>query len=393
MLLIGSVTCCYNQKIIQTHTGFLYYLLKVLLIKIFDDMSTKIQMLKADIGDAFIIEVAEGERTFTMVVDGGPRASLPTVKKAFESLEHVDLMVLTHYDSDHIKGILEYLTTRPDQVSKIDKFWLNCPHIPVRLGTKASAGEMKQLRDFFESIDSEENPIDWRDNVVQGFTYDSPNGLVHLEVITPTEDAKRLNEAFYDKELGRRKASCQIAKRVQEDFDTELKVLAESDPRGKYQVVNNSSISFLMTINTEDKQHILMLGDVMSDDVYTYLSKTYSKDEKLELDALKVPHHGSRFNLTSQLLEIIDCSKYLISTAGGAEVADDKTPLYNHPDRVTIAKILLHEGRDLSKKISLYFNYALDSMQERGALVLHKEEIEDENLNFEVIEEAPEIWI
>lgn len=356
-------------------------------------MPTKIQMLKADIGDAFIVEIVEGERTFTMVVDGGPKASLLTVKRAFESLEHIDLMVLTHYDSDHIKGILEYLTTRPEQVARIDKFWLNCPHIPVRLGTKASASEMKQLRNFFESIDSEDSPIDWRDNVVQGVIYDSPNGLVHLDVITPTEDAKRLNEAYYDKELGKRKASCQIAKRVQEDFNTELKVLADSDPRGNYQVVNNSSISFLMTINTDEKHRILMLGDVMSDDVYNYLSKDYNKDKKLVLDALKVPHHGSRFNLTSQLLEIIDCSKYLISTAGGIEVADDKTPTYNHPDRTTIAKILLHEGRDKYKKISLYFNYTLDSMCERGALVLHKEEIEDENLNFEVIEEASEIWI
>lgn len=206
-------------------------------------MSTNIRMLKADIGDAFIIEVADAEKSFTMVVDGGPRASMPIVKTALESLEHIDIMVLTHYDSDHIKGILEYLTTRPEQVSKIDKFGLNCPHIPVRLSTKASAGEMKQLRDFFESIDSLENPIDWRDNVVQGFTYDSPNGLVHFEVITPTEDAKRLNEVFYDKELGKRKASCQIAKRVQEDFDTELQVLANSDSKGTYQVVNNSSIS------------------------------------------------------------------------------------------------------------------------------------------------------
>lgn len=33
-------------------------------------------MLKADIGDAFIIEVKEGEGSFTMVVDGGPRKSM-----------------------------------------------------------------------------------------------------------------------------------------------------------------------------------------------------------------------------------------------------------------------------------------------------------------------------
>lgn len=73
-------------------------------------MPTTIHMLKADIGDAFIIDVKEGEESFTMVVDGGPRRSMRTVVPAIEALERIDMMVLTHYDSDHIGGILEYLT-------------------------------------------------------------------------------------------------------------------------------------------------------------------------------------------------------------------------------------------------------------------------------------------
>lgn len=44
-------------------------------------------MLKADIGDAFIIEVKEGEESFTMVVDGGPKATQRTVVEEIAQLE------------------------------------------------------------------------------------------------------------------------------------------------------------------------------------------------------------------------------------------------------------------------------------------------------------------
>ena len=54
-------------------------------------------MLKADIGDAFRIEVKEGE-SFTMVVDGGSKRSMRTVVPAIEALEKIDMLVLTHYD-------------------------------------------------------------------------------------------------------------------------------------------------------------------------------------------------------------------------------------------------------------------------------------------------------
>ena len=62
-------------------------------------MPTTIKMLKADIGDAFIIEVKEGEESFTMVVDGGSKRSMRTVVPAIEALEKIDMLVLTHYDA------------------------------------------------------------------------------------------------------------------------------------------------------------------------------------------------------------------------------------------------------------------------------------------------------
>lgn len=164
-------------------------------------------MLKADIGDAFIIEVKEGEESFTMVVDGGPRRSMRTVVPAIEALENIDMMVLTHYDSDHIGGILEYLTTNKEKAKTINKYWINCPHIHVRIDNKSSASEMATLKTFFEQLEAEGAEVDWRDEVLQGMTYTSPNGLAKLEVITPTPDSRKLNEEAYDKDMEKKKIS------------------------------------------------------------------------------------------------------------------------------------------------------------------------------------------
>lgn len=345
-------------------------------------MPTTIQMLKADIGDAFIIEVKEGKESFTMVVDGGPRRSMRTVVPAIEALENIDMMVLTHYDSDHIVGIQEYLTINKEKAKAINKYWINCPHIHVRMDNKSSASEMATLKTFFEQLEAEGAVVDWRDEVLQGMTYTSPNGLAKLEVITPTPDSRKLNEEAYCKDMEKKKIS---AARVLNDFDITLQKLADMKTPSSRQVVNNASISFIM--ETPDCR-ILMLEDVMSGDVYKYLTELregekYSKEHKLKVDYVKVPHHGSRYNLTSELLDIIDCDNYLISTCGGEEVAEGKDTKYNHPDRMTIAKILLHEGRNKGNKINLYFNYNNGDFEARKTYLFHKEEIEDSTLNFE----------
>ena len=362
-------------------------------------MSTTIKMLKADIGDAFIIEVKEGEESFTMVVDGGPKATQRTIVEEIAQLEHIDLMILTHYDSDHIRGILHFFAKYPEKAKQVEKYWVNCPHIRVRNNGQVSPNEMYTLKNLFMDLETEENQLNWRDEVLQGVPYDSPNGLVHIEVITPTAEARTLNEQYYDEHVvENRKVSAEFSDRVKADYDTPLDVLANRKITPGEQVVNNSSISFLMTINSEPQKKILMLGDVKSGDVYQYLTELregekFSKEHKLKVDAVKVPHHGSRYNLTSELLDIIECDQYLISTCGGPETKEGKVPTYNHPDRMTIAKILLHDDRNKEQRITLHFNYTLEDMEKKGALILHPEELKDASLNFTITEELPEICL
>jgi hypothetical protein len=65
------------------------------------------------------------------------------------------------------------------------------------------------------------------------------------------------------------------------------------------------------------------------------------------LDAFKLPHHGSRANLSKALLEQVKCPIYLVSTSGS---------YFKHPDREAIARVVKYGG----KGASLVFNYESD---------------------------------
>ena len=68
------------------------------------------------------------------------------------------------------------------------------------------------------------------------------------------------------------------------------------------------------------------------------------RGERLKLDAFKVSHHASQNNLSTELLELLDCPRYLVSTNGEH---------FCHPDREAVARIIKYGGA----RPSLYFNY------------------------------------
>src|SRR6202008_47885 len=65
---------------------------------------------------------------------------------------------------------------------------------------------------------------------------------------------------------------------------------------------------------------------------------------KLKLDAFKLSHHGSKGNTSKELLDLVDCNRYLFSSNGKR---------FRHPDRETVARVIRFGGPNPS----LYFNY------------------------------------
>jgi hypothetical protein len=65
---------------------------------------------------------------------------------------------------------------------------------------------------------------------------------------------------------------------------------------------------------------------------------------RLKIDAFKLSHHGSANGLTTDLLGLLDCRHYLVSTDGS---------IFHHPDRESIARVIVDGG----EAPTLHFNY------------------------------------
>ena len=104
---------------------------------------------------------------------------------------------------------------------------------------------------------------------------------------------------------------------------------------------NGSSIAFILEI--EDKK-MLFLGDAHPSVVVdSLINLEYSKENKLSLDLIKVSHHGSKANISDELLDIIECDNFVISTDGSK---------HGLPNKETVARIInKHEN------CKIYFNY------------------------------------
>ena len=110
---------------------------------------------------------------------------------------------------------------------------------------------------------------------------------------------------------------------------------------------NGSSLAMLAEYGGK---RCLLLGDAHPDVIVESLKKLGASASKpLELDAVKIAHHGSRGNTTRELLDLIACKRFLVSTNGGNK--------YGHPDPQTIDSIIAHAGPG----IELVFNYLSDT--------------------------------
>lgn len=110
--------------------------------------------------------------------------------------------------------------------------------------------------------------------------------------------------------------------------------------------VNGSSIAFILEFNAK---RVLFLADSHVDILVENLRKIAEKEkvEKIFFDAVKVSHHGSKFNTSQELLELIDTDKYIFSTNGRGKG-------FTHPDIETIFRIITVNKK--RRKI-LIFNY------------------------------------
>ena len=342
---------------------------------------SKIHFLPVRHGDAFIIECTQGDAHGLIVIDGGPMGCGHILQIKLKELGTPDLMVLTHYDDDHIGGILQLVgTCLDDNVILAKEVWANCAGYVEMAESKSTNAKQGVALSVKLNELKEKHGIIWRDDLSEGFEKDLP--FASIEVVSPPETIRRMVIKKQEEEGQQLLNASQMNTDNLQKSITELAEYMPKEPdlNKDTELANASSIAFILKC---DDLSILMLGDCYPQNVERYLrGKGYSEENPLVVDFVKISHHGSRNNTSNSLLDIIRCDKFIISTNGGRCRS-------NHPDRITIAHILCHPERNMDTKVHLYFKYKKELIEANGAAFLNDEEYKE--WNFEIHDNITEL--
>lgn len=327
-------------------------------------MSLDIELLPAREGDS--IWISYGDPVHHILIDGGRKATAETVKQRIkQSDEPLELMVVTHVDRDHIEGILNILQDEHTAIRCKDIWFngydhLNNTQLIIQANYDGDVPEImgaRQGEDLSDAIVLRDLP--WN-KVVLGKPIECPStgtakaipltGGLTLSLLSP--DREKLEDLIPKWEEECRRAEILPGFVEQENPDIEIMgsinidELAEEPFEDDHSPANGASIAFLLEY---DNRRVLFAGDAHVDRLISGL-EPLANGGKVKLDAFKVPHHGSRHNISKELLSLIDCDNYLISSNGS---------YFNHPDPVAISRIIKYGGEN----VHLWFNYESDESQ------------------------------
>lgn len=325
----------------------------------------RIKFLKAFNGDSILISFLENEISRNILIDGGIGDTYMTtsnvkgdlyeaIKQIREDKQFIDLLILTHFDDDHIGGILRWLNKDKEAASLIKKVWFN--------SGKEISKKFKNVENQDLEIEVVDGADDFYTSPKQGIKFEKylrDNNLwdgeiieqgaacdlfgLKFKILSPNDDKldKLLN--LYKKQKD------YFTSGGEYDFKTSLKefIYEESQPGFKFledaSVANGSSIAFIMEY---ENRSFLFLADAHPSVVIEGLNKFgYNKDNPLNAELLKVSHHGSMYNTSKDLLEIVKTNKYVICS---------NATKHGLPNKRTIARMIQN-----NPNAHIYFNYDL----------------------------------
>ncbi len=328
----------------------------------------RVEMLPALHGDCLFVEWGDNARTRRMLIDGGPIGAYASLEARVAQLpagdKRFELAVLSHVDTDHVDGLIRLFANPPPWPFVVKDVWFNgWRHLePTNQILGGKQGE------YFSALLARRlSPEVWN-GAFQGQAVCVPDhgvlpqkklaGDMVLTLLSPTPgklEAMRkawqgdLGDAIDPGDLDGAWTALSKQKRYLPGqkllgSTPTLDALLEKQSRPDQAAANGSSIAFLAEFANRS---CLFLADAHPDAVCASIRRLLKErgQERLVVDAVKVAHHGSKGNTTDELMSLIDCPRFLISSNGAQ---------FGHPDQEAIRRLIARSERD---DITLYFNY------------------------------------
>jgi beta-lactamase superfamily II metal-dependent hydrolase len=320
-----------------------------------------LEALPAGYGDCLLISCPLGRRTWRMLIDTGPDETYPALKARLAKLSpnqhgkrHIDLFIVSHIDHDHIGGAALLLNDQSLGLTFGD-IWFNAPPQPAVRGVAEGESLAKILG-------ADDTPLPWNmafggKNVVVGGDGEfvelaDARGTPRITLLSPTRSRLKSLYRVWDKEMARlrnkeRDVPGPVEPVPRDMSSLDIKALAAKITATDSSTANGSSIAMLL----EHRGASVLLSADAFPTVLVPALQALARQRKqpggMALDAIKLSHHGSRANVTNELLKTVRADHYIVSTNGA---------IFSHPDDEAVARVLVHGGR----QPTLWFNYATE---------------------------------
>jgi beta-lactamase superfamily II metal-dependent hydrolase len=363
-------------------------------------MMFSLDVRRARKGDCLLLHFGAKDAPGLIMIDGGPKnvykphlkPRIAQIRKARGLAKNdslpVDLLMVSHVDDDHIQGILdltkEEIAARDahqPRLLNVLSFWHNSfdaiiGHEPKELtasfqdhfGAAAlSGGEMSD--DAVRAIedDSQEEPevttsgLKVLASIEQGFRLRSDaeglgyprNPEFNGELVLARKGAKPVDIAPGLKftVLGPMKPELEALHKKHDEWLRELKKKGKSPAETLAAYIDKSvpNLSSIVVLAEAGGKRMLLTGDARGDKVLEGLQLAGllapGKKSKIEIDLLKVPHHGSSNNLAKDFFQRIVARHYVFS--GNGE--------HGNPERESMEMLLAARGEDAD--YTIHFTY------------------------------------
>lgn len=388
-------------------------------------MRATIKTFKSKAGDCIFFLLEEDEKRFVIMIDCGKYTSSIKDYVEHELGRHINLLVATHIDNDHIDGLVEMLEQTPDL--KVDKILYNCNQLwdgrPKRQPSEDMQHDLQVLRtNLPPKMNSSNGKIkadkavtlaeklsekaEWWEawkkneyvsNEIGPIPLDEENNKFgQLIVLSPkSEDIEKLNDLFKVEqgkltkhiideggyvegqetlfELVARLAAMKRKNYEVKDpvkVGTALKAFNESHLKDAYEFVpegvSDENVASIALMWEYGVKKVLFMGDADPDVIVKKIKDIYGEG-KQEIEAIKVSHHGSKHSTSLALMECVDSDHYFFT--GG-----------NLKDRPSLEAIIKIVNRQDARLRTLHFNNAENAIVK--ALSSEQESAIRENYNF-----------
>jgi hypothetical protein len=319
----------------------------------------RVVMLPARRGDCIWLEYGEARKPRRVMIDGGPpEAARGILTWLPDGPVHFELLAITHIDSDHVGGALELLARLPANVTFGDVWFNAWKHLPPSDVLGAAQAEMlsevitRRKLPWNRAFGGRAARIPAR-GALPSFELD---GGLTITLLSPSNEELRALTPVWEEEAekagivpGSREDAAALLERRLGPLDI-LGRVPEGPPKPERDAAeefesddSEANGTSLVLLAEYQGKRLLLCGDAFPSVVKRGIARL-RESGKVKLDAMTVPHHGSRRNTDRELIESIHCARYLVSTDGS---------YYAHPDNAALARVVVYGGQHCT----LYFNY------------------------------------